>query len=104
MKRTRTMLAATAGAALALSLAGSAGAALPGAALFTKASCGACHTLKAAKAKGAVGPNLDKAKPSSALLIKQITNGGGGMPPFKASFTAAQIKQIAAYVVSVAGK
>ncbi len=49
-----------------------AGAALPGAALFTRASCGACQTLKAAKAKGAVGPNLDKAKPSSALLIKQI--------------------------------
>ena len=36
--------------------------------------------------------------------ISQVTNGGGAMPPFKASFTAAQIKQIAAYVVSVAGK
>ena len=33
-----------------------------------------------------------------------MTNGGGGMPPFKGQLTAAQIKAVAQYVSSVAGK
>ena len=65
MKRTTITLAAVAGAALALAT-GAGAATLPGAALFAKSGCAACHTLKAAKAKGQVGPNLDKLKPSVA--------------------------------------
>ena len=103
MKRTTITLAAVAGAALALAT-GAGAATLPGAALFAKSGCAACHTLKAAKAKGQVGPNLDKLKPSVAQVVKQVTNGGGGMPPYKTSLKPTQIRQIAAYVASVAGK
>jgi mono/diheme cytochrome c family protein len=41
-------------------------------------TCGACHTLKAAKTVGTIGPNLDKVKPAlaEATIIKAVTNGG----------------------------
>jgi len=35
---------------------------------------------------------------------KQVTNGGGAMPAFKGTLTAAQIMAVAKYVSSVAGK
>jgi mono/diheme cytochrome c family protein len=75
-----------------------------GKALFASAGCGSCHTLKAAASKGNVGPDLDALKPSEQTIEKQVTNGGGGMPPFKGQLTAAQIKAVAAYVASSAGK
>jgi mono/diheme cytochrome c family protein len=43
-------------------------------------------------------------KPSEPTVEKQVTNGGGGMPPFKGQLTPAQIKAVAAYVASTAGK
>jgi mono/diheme cytochrome c family protein len=39
-----------------------------GKAVFAKSGCGGCHTLKAAGATGAVGPNLDDAKPSPGAV------------------------------------
>jgi sulfite dehydrogenase len=75
-----------------------------GKAIFASAGCGSCHTLKAAASKGNVGPNLDSLKPSEQTVEKQVTNGGGGMPPFKGQLTAAQIKAVAAYVATSAGK
>lgn len=83
--------------------AGSGGAAADGKALFTS-NCAGCHTLKAAGTSGTVGPNLDQLKPSAALVDKQVTNGGGAMPAFKATLSAAEITAIAKYVSSVAGK
>ena len=81
------------------------GAAKPdGKAIFASAGCGSCHTLKAAASTGNVGPNLDSLKPSEPTVEKQVTNGGGGMPPFKGQLTAAQIKAVAAYVAASAGK
>ena len=74
-----------------------------GAALFT-ANCAGCHTLKAANATGTVGPNLDNLKPSDAVAAKQITNGGGAMPAFKGTLSAAEITALAKYVSSVAGQ
>jgi cbb3-type cytochrome c oxidase subunit III len=71
--------------------------------IFT-ANCGSCHTLKDAGTTGNVGPNLDQLKPSQAIAQKQVTNGGGGMPAFKGTLTAAQIMAVAKYVSSVAGK
>jgi len=75
-----------------------------GKAIFVSAGCGSCHTLKAAGTHGNVGPNLDALKPSEPTVEKQVTNGGGGMPPFKGQLTAAQIKAVAAYVSAGAGK
>jgi mono/diheme cytochrome c family protein len=51
-----------------------------------------------------VGPNLDQLKPAASLVEHQVTNGGGGMPSFKATLSTAQIKAVAQYVSSVAGK
>jgi cbb3-type cytochrome c oxidase subunit III len=68
------------------------------------ANCGSCHTLKDAGTSGNVGPNLDQVKPSEAIVHRQVTNGGGAMPAFKDTLTAAQITAVAQYVSSVAGK
>jgi mono/diheme cytochrome c family protein len=75
-----------------------------GAKVFADAGCKNCHTLKAADAKGTVGPNLDQLQPSAALVTKQVNNGGGVMPSFKGKLSAQQIKDVADYVSSVAGK
>jgi cytochrome c551 len=71
--------------------------------IFTD-NCAACHTLKDANASGQVGPNLDDAKPDEATTEKQVTNGGGAMPPFKGTLSDDEIKAISQYVASVAGK
>lgn len=75
-----------------------------GAKVFADAGCKNCHTLKAAGAKGTVGPNLDQLQPSSALVIKQVNRGGGVMPSFKGKLSPQQIKAVADYVSGVAGK
>jgi cytochrome c6 len=81
------------------------GNAVAGKAVFNgSAGCRSCHTLKDAGATGTVGPNLDQAMPSDALVIDRVTNGRGAMPSFKGSLTAQQIADVAAYVSSVAGK
>src|SRR3954463_4071662 len=67
-------------------------------------NCKTCHTLKDAGATGQVGPNLDQLQPGPDLVTKQVNSGGGAMPSFKGKLTAAQIKQVADYVSSVAGK
>jgi mono/diheme cytochrome c family protein len=71
-----------------------------GKAVFASAGCGVCHTLKAAKANGTVGPNLDQLKPSYDAVLHQVENGGGGMPPFKNTLSPKQIQDISAYVVA----
>jgi cytochrome c5 len=83
---------------------GGGGAAPDGKSVFAKAGCNACHTLKDAGATGNVGPNLDQLKPSEAAVEKQVTNGGGGMPAFKGQLSPAEIKAVAKYVSTVAGK
>ena len=75
-----------------------------GAELFTQ-SCGSCHTLKAAGAQGTVGPNLDDLKPSSALVLAALKNGGKGsgtMP--KDLLTGKDAQAVSDYVAEVAGK
>ena len=74
-----------------------------GKAIF-QSQCASCHTLKAAGATGTVGPNLDQLKPSTARVVRQVTNGGAVMPSFKGKLTPAQIAAVAAYVSSSAGK
>jgi len=74
-----------------------------GAAIFKSAGCAGCHTLAAAGATGTVGPNLDQLKPSMAVVVRQVTNGGAIMPAFKDKLTSAQIQAVAKYVSSYAG-
>jgi len=78
---------------------GSGGDAAAGEAVFVSAGCGGCHALEAAGSSGAVGPNLDQAKPSLALAIDRVTNGKGVMPAFADQLDETQIQNVAAYVV-----
>ena len=73
-------------------------AALPGKAVFNSAGCASCHTFKAAGAAGTVGPNLDEAHPSRALVIDRVTHGKGGMPSFKGQLSTTQIREVAEFV------
>ena len=75
-----------------------------GKAVFASAGCGGCHTLAAAGAAGAVGPNLDQVKPAYAFVLARVTQGKGAMPSFKGQLTPKQIQDVAAYVSSSAGK
>jgi outer membrane protein assembly factor BamB len=67
-------------------------------------TCSSCHTLAAAGTNGTVGPNLDELKPSDSLVEKQVTNGGGGMPAFGGSLSKEEIKNVAEFVSTWAGK
>ena len=71
-----------------------------GRALFLSSACGSCHTLAAAGTSSQAGPNLDQAQPSAEQVVERVTNGGGGMPAFGGSLTAAQIRAIADYVAA----
>jgi mono/diheme cytochrome c family protein len=97
--------------ALALALAVSAcgggddtgGGATTGEGVWTEAGCGNCHTLSAANATGAVGPNLDEARPAAEQVAQQVRSGGDGMPAFEDSLTAEQIDAVARFVAESAG-
>jgi uncharacterized membrane protein len=72
--------------------------------VFTSAGCAACHTLSDAGATGTVGPDLDAAKPSAALVTDRVTNGLGVMPSFAGKLSPEEITDVAAYVSGTAGK
>jgi mono/diheme cytochrome c family protein len=74
-----------------------------GAAVFASAGCGNCHTLKAAGASGAVGPNLDQLRPTAATVSQIVRTGSGEMPSFSGKLSGAQIAAVASYVSTVAG-
>jgi mono/diheme cytochrome c family protein len=75
--------------------------------IFFKGYCSGCHTLKAARATGRVGPNFDKMKPSYARVVKQVTNPrirpGTYLDPSMmtfgpGTFSKSEIRDIAAFV------
>jgi mono/diheme cytochrome c family protein len=92
------------GAAAGGGTTGGGGGGTDGKALFSSAGCGSCHTLKAAGSTGTVGPNLDQSTITEPDEVKQITDGGGGMPAFKGQLSAAQIKALANFVVTSRAK
>ena len=59
--------------------------------------------LEAAGTTGTTGPNLDEVQPSLEEAVTQITNGGGGMPPFEGVLTEEQIQALAEYLVEATG-
>src|SRR5438105_6821481 len=69
-----------------------------GAALFSSAGCGGCHTLAAARSHGTTGPNLDQLGPAYDRIVKQVRSGGGGMPSFRTKLSTEQIRAGALYV------
>jgi mono/diheme cytochrome c family protein len=74
----------------------------PGQAVFSS-SCASCHTLAAAGASGAVGPNLDERKPDAATVSAIVSSGGGSMPSFSGRLSDAEIEAVAQYVATSAG-
>jgi cytochrome c553 len=74
-----------------------------GRAVFSSAGCSSCHTLGAADASGQIGPNLDRLRPTYAVVAAKVERGGGGMPAFKGQLTAKQIEDVAAFVSTSAG-
>jgi hypothetical protein len=70
----------------------------PGGKVFASSGCGNCHTLKAADAKGQVGPNLDELKPDATTVAHQVRVGGNGMPSFGKNLSSRQISLVAAFV------
>jgi mono/diheme cytochrome c family protein len=71
--------------------------------VFASAGCGGCHALEAAGSSGAVGPNLDEAKPDHDLVVERVTNGQGVMPSFKDQLSEQQIQDVAAFVTQSVG-
>ena len=69
-----------------------------------KAQCGICHTLKAAKSEGTIGPNLDDIKPSMDQIIYVVTNGLGVMQAWKDILTHEEIESVAYYVFNSTNK
>ena len=69
-------------------------------------TCSQCHTLKASKAVGRVGPNLDVLQPPAGLVEDAIIKGryrGRGQMPDRL-FEGQDAKDVAAYVAAVAGR
>jgi cytochrome c551 len=80
------------------------GDAVAGREVWAIAGCGGCHTLAAAGSEGQLrGPSLDDLQPDFAAVVRQVTNGGGGMPVFSERLTEQQILDVAAYVAENAG-
>jgi cytochrome c553 len=72
--------------------------------VFASAGCGSCHTLADAGSSGTVGPSLDDSRPPFELVVVRVTEGRGVMPSFRDQLSEEQIRDVAAYVSSVAGR
>jgi mono/diheme cytochrome c family protein len=76
----------------------------PPRAVFAEA-CGSCHALRAARAHGFVGPDLDELRPSAAQVRRAIATGGARnevMPSTLRGPRAA--RRVARYVARGAGR
>ena len=69
-----------------------------------KAMCGTCHSLKAAKSIGSIGPNLDQLKPQLDQIIYAVTNGIGVMPAWDGILTPEEIEAVAYFVFNSTSK
>jgi mono/diheme cytochrome c family protein len=69
-----------------------------GAAVFSE-NCSTCHGATGLGGNG--GPDLTTMPlaQSEEGAIQQVTNGGGGMPPFGGTLSEEEIQNVAAYVV-----
>jgi mono/diheme cytochrome c family protein len=67
-------------------------------------NCGACHTLRAARASGVVGPNLDRVRPSEKTVRAWIRQGSVDRIMPAGLLEGADARRVAAYVARVAGR
>ncbi len=77
---------------------GGSGGGAEGATLFAS-NCTPCH---GAQGQGGQGPDLRPFTESDLQrIVKQVTNGGGGMPAFGGALTQEQIDSVATYVAGL---
>jgi mono/diheme cytochrome c family protein len=87
----------------------------PGAQVFANSGCAGCHTLKAAKAGGTTGPNLDEVLPgqSTSMIEESIEDPNAkiakGYPAnvmpttFSESLSPKEIEQLVEYLIAGTG-
>ena len=71
--------------------------------LFNNAAqppCAACHSLKAAGAKGVVGPNLDELRPDAQRIRTALAQGVGAMPAYADQLSDAEVTALVAFITS----
>jgi mono/diheme cytochrome c family protein len=69
-----------------------------GAAVFSE-NCSTCHGATGEGGNGGPDLNTMPLAKTEKGVIQQVTNGGGGMPPFGGTLSEEEIKSVAAYVV-----
>ena len=70
-----------------------------GADIFASEGCGGCHALEEAGSSGTIGPSLDGRALELDAVVRQVTEGGGGMPPFGDRLSDEEIRDVSAFVV-----
>lgn len=65
--------------------------------------CALCHSLRAAGAQGAIGPDLDALRPDAERVAQALRLGIGAMPSYRDSLSERQREALAEYVARVAG-
>ena len=71
--------------------------------LFNNAAqppCAACHSLKAAGARGVVGPNLDELRPTAQQIRTALAQGVGAMPAYADQLSDAEITALVEFITS----
>lgn len=68
----------------------------PGERVFRDQSCGSCHALAAADAKGKAGPALDGANLSVARVRAAVSGGAKNMPAYVLS--ASELSALSEFV------
>ena len=71
--------------------------------VFSSQGCGGVHTFVEVGTSGTVGSNLDEGKSTFEEALKQVQNGGGGMPAFAGKLGEKQIAGVAAFVADPDG-
>ena len=71
--------------------------------LFNNAAqppCAACHSLKAAGARGVVGPDLDELRPTAQQIRTALAQGVGAMPAYADQLSDAEITALVEFITS----
>ena len=92
------LLAAIAPASCGGDNAGSTGDAVAGKRLFAENGCAGCHTFATAGSTGTEGPDLDAARPSQRMVVRQLRHPGGLMPSFAGRLSEREMRDLAAFV------
>jgi mono/diheme cytochrome c family protein len=72
--------------------------------VFLDAGCASCHTLRDARARNRVAPDLDVVRPGAGQVESVVRRGAAGMPSFVGVLSDEEIRAVSDYVADVAGR